>query len=270
MPGPLRSPSSGHRRDGSGGNWRTKNGLLNAVPRPAPAVINAFAVMGIFVAIFSVAAFDLFSDRDPGNFGTFSRSLFSMFQVRRCQSAHSAVCAPSPAHVVRHRLWRRGPGIGARMLRRSKLRGRMRRHATTLIPLPLPLCPALRARCLSSDSVPSISPSLGQRTSPQRHAAREIMPIPVVLLSPPPWPVERRLMKHYKPFHPRLLIRLGLRPSHAPRAAGLHRRRLGVVDRAVRQSAGESGSCMFLFPLPLPPPHPFHSPASSSIQARPP
>ena len=50
--------------------------------RAVPAVINAFAVMGIFVAIFSVAAFDLFADRDPGNFGTFSRSLFSMFQVR--------------------------------------------------------------------------------------------------------------------------------------------------------------------------------------------
>ena len=39
--------------------------------------------MGIFVAIFSVAAFDLFADRDPDNFGSFSRSLFSMFQVSR-------------------------------------------------------------------------------------------------------------------------------------------------------------------------------------------
>ena len=51
-------------------------------PRGAPAVINAFAVMGIFVAIFAVAAFNLFADRDPDNFGTFSRSLFSMFQAR--------------------------------------------------------------------------------------------------------------------------------------------------------------------------------------------
>jgi hypothetical protein len=50
-------------------------------PRGAPAVINAFAVMGIFVAIFAVAAFNLFADRDPDNFGTFFRALFSMFQV---------------------------------------------------------------------------------------------------------------------------------------------------------------------------------------------
>jgi peptidoglycan/LPS O-acetylase OafA/YrhL len=49
--------------------------------RMVPAVINAFAAMGIFVAIFSVAAFDLFSDRDPDNFGSFFRALFSMFQV---------------------------------------------------------------------------------------------------------------------------------------------------------------------------------------------
>jgi hypothetical protein len=49
--------------------------------RAAPAVINAFAAMGIFVAIFAVAASDLFADRDPDNFGTFFRALFSMFQV---------------------------------------------------------------------------------------------------------------------------------------------------------------------------------------------
>jgi hypothetical protein len=49
--------------------------------RAAPAVINAFAVMGIFVAIFAVAAFNLSADSDPDNFGTFFRALSSMFQV---------------------------------------------------------------------------------------------------------------------------------------------------------------------------------------------
>ena len=37
--------------------------------------------MGIFLSIFSVGAFYLFSERDAYNFGTFSRSLFSMFQA---------------------------------------------------------------------------------------------------------------------------------------------------------------------------------------------
>jgi hypothetical protein len=58
--------------------------------RAAPAVINAFAAMGIFVAIFSVAAFDLFSDRDPDNFGSFFRALFSMFQVCTRDACYSA------------------------------------------------------------------------------------------------------------------------------------------------------------------------------------
>ena len=45
-------------------------------------VVNAFSIMAIVMAIFSVVAFDLFSATDPYNFGTFSRSYFSMFQAR--------------------------------------------------------------------------------------------------------------------------------------------------------------------------------------------
>ena len=37
--------------------------------------------MGIVMAIFAVLAFDLYAARDPYNFGSFSRSFFSMFQV---------------------------------------------------------------------------------------------------------------------------------------------------------------------------------------------
>ena len=42
---------------------------------------NAFVIMGIVVAIFAVVAFDLFAGADPYNFGSFSRSYFSMFQA---------------------------------------------------------------------------------------------------------------------------------------------------------------------------------------------
>jgi hypothetical protein len=44
-------------------------------------VASAFAIMGIVMAIFSVLAFVLFADRDPYNFGTFSKAYFTMFQV---------------------------------------------------------------------------------------------------------------------------------------------------------------------------------------------
>ena len=37
--------------------------------------------MGIIMAIFAVLAFDLFGDRDFDNFGSFSRSYFTMFQA---------------------------------------------------------------------------------------------------------------------------------------------------------------------------------------------
>ena len=51
------------------------------------AVANAFAIMAIVIAIFSVVAFDLFGTTDTYNFGSFSRSYFSMFQVHcRCPS----------------------------------------------------------------------------------------------------------------------------------------------------------------------------------------
>ena len=38
-------------------------------------------ILAIIMAIFSVVAFDLFSSRDTYNFGSFSRSYFSMFQA---------------------------------------------------------------------------------------------------------------------------------------------------------------------------------------------
>jgi hypothetical protein len=44
-------------------------------------VANAFAILGIVMAIFAVLAFDLYAARDPYNFGSFSRAYFTMFQV---------------------------------------------------------------------------------------------------------------------------------------------------------------------------------------------
>ncbi len=38
-------------------------------------------MMGIVIAIFAVVAIDLFADRDPHHFGSFSRSYFTLFQV---------------------------------------------------------------------------------------------------------------------------------------------------------------------------------------------
>ena len=42
---------------------------------------NAFFIMGIVMAAFAVVAVDFFADRDPYNFGSFSRAYFSMFQA---------------------------------------------------------------------------------------------------------------------------------------------------------------------------------------------
>jgi hypothetical protein len=46
--------------------------------------------MGIVLAIFAVMGFNLFADRDPENFGSFSRSCFTMFQARIAAVFHSA------------------------------------------------------------------------------------------------------------------------------------------------------------------------------------
>ena len=48
---------------------------------PHAAVANAFAIMGIVMAIFAVLACDFYGKRDFYNFGTFTRAYFSMFQV---------------------------------------------------------------------------------------------------------------------------------------------------------------------------------------------
>ena len=45
------------------------------------AVANAFAIMGIVMAIFAVLACDFYGKRDFYNFGTFTRAYFSMFQA---------------------------------------------------------------------------------------------------------------------------------------------------------------------------------------------
>ena len=45
------------------------------------AVGNALCVLTIVISIYSIVAFQLFGDRDRMYFGSFSRSLFTMFQV---------------------------------------------------------------------------------------------------------------------------------------------------------------------------------------------
>ena len=56
--------------------------VARAALTPRPAVINAFAIMGIVMSIFAVLANDLYGEVDAYNFGSFSRSFFSMFQAR--------------------------------------------------------------------------------------------------------------------------------------------------------------------------------------------
>ncbi len=52
----------------------------------------AFAIMAIVIAIFSVVAFDLFAERDPYMFGSFSRAYFSMFQVIKLLCSCVSLC----------------------------------------------------------------------------------------------------------------------------------------------------------------------------------
>ena len=46
-----------------------------------PAVMNALLILGLVLAIFAVIARGLFADTDPNNFGTITRSYFTLFQV---------------------------------------------------------------------------------------------------------------------------------------------------------------------------------------------
>ena len=45
------------------------------------AVLNAFMILGVVTSIYAVLGCIVFADRDLVNFGSFSRSLFTMFQV---------------------------------------------------------------------------------------------------------------------------------------------------------------------------------------------
>jgi hypothetical protein len=62
--------------------------------RPHFPVASAFVVLGCVMCIFAVAACELFSDRDLLNFGSFKRSLFTMFQVS---------LATAPSHLAEFR-----------------------------------------------------------------------------------------------------------------------------------------------------------------------
>jgi hypothetical protein len=66
------------------------------------SVANAFAIMGIVTAMFAVLAFDLFADRDPYNFGTFSKAYFTMFQVQlyACRTAAAPVTPPLSFYIT--------------------------------------------------------------------------------------------------------------------------------------------------------------------------
>ena len=48
-------------------------------------VASAFCILGVVMAIFAIVGYDLFSERAPIEFGTFSRSLFTMFQVSEAE-----------------------------------------------------------------------------------------------------------------------------------------------------------------------------------------
>ena len=62
-------------------NTRTDPFAAILTQQPYPAVANAFAIMGIVMAIFAVLACDFYGERDHYNFGSFTRAYFLMFQV---------------------------------------------------------------------------------------------------------------------------------------------------------------------------------------------
>ncbi len=51
--------------------------------------MNALLILGLVLAIFAVIARGLFSDIDPKNFGTITRSYFTLFQARASPSRRS-------------------------------------------------------------------------------------------------------------------------------------------------------------------------------------
>jgi hypothetical protein len=55
--------------------------IFNALSMAIFPVLSAFVILIIIMAIFAVMAVDLFSARDPDNFGDLSRALFSVFRV---------------------------------------------------------------------------------------------------------------------------------------------------------------------------------------------
>ena len=61
-------------------------------------VANAFVILGIVMAIFAILAFDLYSDRDPYNFGSFSRAYFAMFMFQ----AHHIISYHISYHIIYH------------------------------------------------------------------------------------------------------------------------------------------------------------------------
>jgi hypothetical protein len=57
--------------------------IFNALSMAIFPVLSAFVILIIIMAIFAVMAVDLFSARDPENFGDLSRALFSVLSHYR-------------------------------------------------------------------------------------------------------------------------------------------------------------------------------------------
>ena len=55
--------------------------IFNALSMTIFPVLSAFVILIIIMTIFAVMTVDLFSARDPDNFGDLSRALFSVFRV---------------------------------------------------------------------------------------------------------------------------------------------------------------------------------------------
>ena len=65
------------------GKLRSLRLIVNALMHSLVPVISAFFVMILVIAIYSIVGSSLFGEEQPDKFGTFSRALFTMFQVSR-------------------------------------------------------------------------------------------------------------------------------------------------------------------------------------------
>lgn len=68
--------------------------IIEAVLKSLPAVANAFVVLGLIMAIWSIMSVGFFKDLRPEEFGTFFRAMLTFFQIMTLDSWCSGIARP--------------------------------------------------------------------------------------------------------------------------------------------------------------------------------